>query len=318
MSFAEWINEYFYKPKFSQIALSLFLAPFSLIYCAFSVSIFLIRSKLLNTKIPSAAVISVGNLTVGGSGKTPLVKAIFSLYHKRVKTFIVLRGYKRHSKGLIIVSNHGHLLSNYSAAGDEAMEYATTLSDANVIVSEDKLEGIRVAENLGARLILLDDGFSRSDIHKLDILMPPPVAPFMSLTLPSGAWRYPKSFFKYADFIPNSGDIKSEQSIKNATDKMVLVTAIANPARLKDAFSRCVGVQIFMDHHEFKKSELDALWEKFKPTSFLVTAKDFVKLEQFGYPLSVLELKTQISPEFGRVIDNFLASRHQNSSKELK
>ncbi len=108
-------------------------------------------------------IISVGNITVGGSGKTPLVTALASKYEHAA---IILRGYGRASRGLFVVKNGENILCDVSVSGDEAMIYAHKVPHAVVIVSEDRREGIIKAKELGAKIVFLDDAYSKHDIKK--------------------------------------------------------------------------------------------------------------------------------------------------------
>ncbi|CZE48431.1 tetraacyldisaccharide 4'-kinase [Campylobacter geochelonis] len=300
--FHAWIDRYFYTPSFSQKLLAQILAPLSILY-AFVVTVKKRFSKEIDYKIP---IISVGNLTLGGSGKTPLTKAIFLKFSPKFKTFIILRGYKRNSRGMHIVALDGKILVDIKTSGDEAMEYALGLQNANVIVSEDRVIAIKEAKKLGAKLILLDDGFSKFNIKKFNILLVPKPKPALNLTLPSGAYRYPLSFYKFGDFIPKQSDIKKTSTIKNPTKRMVLTTAIAKPNRLKEHFSSCVGKEFFPDHYEFKKDELEEILKRYNATSLLVTAKDYVKIKDFNLPLSLINLELELSSEFEKKISSFI------------
>ncbi|CZE47251.1 tetraacyldisaccharide 4'-kinase [Campylobacter geochelonis] len=300
--FHAWIDRYFYTPSFSQKLLAQILAPLSILY-ALVVTVKKRFSKEVDYKIP---IISVGNLTLGGSGKTPLTKAIFLKFSPKFKTFIILRGYKRNSRGMHIVALDGKILVDIKTSGDEAMEYALGLQNANVIVSEDRVIAIKEAKKLGAKLILLDDGFSKFNIKKFNILLVPKPKPALNLTLPSGAYRYPLSFYKFGDFIPKQSDIKKTSTIKNPTKRMVLTTAIAKPNRLKEHFSSCVGKEFFPDHYEFKKDELEEILKRYNATSLLVTAKDYVKIKDFNLPLSLINLELELSSEFEKKISSFI------------
>ena len=148
-----WVEEYFYKPNFTQKFLSFLLLPLSWIYC-FGMYIRFKSKKPVDFNID---IVSVGNLSVGGSGKTPLVTALASRY-KNVA--IVLRGYGRSSRGLHVVKDEGKILCDVSVSGDEAMIYAHKLSNAIVIVSEDRQKGILKAKEMGVKIVFLDDAYS--------------------------------------------------------------------------------------------------------------------------------------------------------------
>lgn len=296
------IERYFYAPKVFDYLVACAFFPLSVIYSlCIRLKKFFSKPKDFGVKI-----ISVGNLIVGGSGKTPLVKAIYENFSQKHKTFIILRGYKRNSSGQIVVANNGKILVNVDQSGDEAMEYAKSLKNANIIVSEDRKTAINYAKEQGAKLVILDDGFSKFDIKKFDILLKPSFAPKFELTLPSGAYRYPLSFYKFANFIPANDDIIKKSEIINQSARMVLVSAIANPARLHSYFKLCVGVKFYPDHHQFSADELHSLMRQYNAISLLVTMKDFVKIEKFNLNISLIFLKTQISPKFRAVLEKYI------------
>ena len=208
------IERNLYDPSPAWLALGVILAPLSLLYTLI-VCLKRLFVKPQKFKIP---IISVGNLTLGGSGKTPLVRTLFKEFNEELKTCIILRGYGRKSRGLLEVALGGRILCDVRQSGDEAMEYALFLRGANVIVSEDRAAGILRAQTLGFELVILDDGFSKFNISKFDILLRPQSAPKLPFCLPFAAYRYPPFFYKFADFIPSSSDISQELRIVSAAD----------------------------------------------------------------------------------------------------
>jgi len=208
------IERNLYDPSLAWLALGVILAPLSLLYTLI-VCLKRLFAKPQKFKIP---IISVGNLTLGGSGKTPLVRALFKEFSEEFKTCIILRGYGRKSRGLLEVALGGRILCDVRQSGDEAMEYALFLRGANVIVSEDRAAGILRAQTLGFELVILDDGFSKFNISKFDILLRPQSAPKLPFCLPFAAYRYPPFFYKFADFIPAQSDISQEFKIVSAAD----------------------------------------------------------------------------------------------------
>ena len=208
------IERNLYDPSPAWLALGVILAPLSLLYTLI-VCLKRLFAKPQKFKIP---IISVGNLTLGGSGKTPLVRALFKEFNGGLKTCIILRGYGRKSRGLLEVALDGRILCDVGQSGDEAMEYALFLRGANVIVSEDRAAGILRAQTLGFELVILDDGFSKFNISKFDILLRPQSAPKLPFCLPFAAYRYPPFFYKFADFIPSPSDISQELKIISAAD----------------------------------------------------------------------------------------------------
>ncbi|WP_297921591.1 tetraacyldisaccharide 4'-kinase [uncultured Campylobacter sp.] len=208
------IERNLYDPSPAWLALGVILAPLSLLYTLI-VCLKRLFAKPQKFKIP---IISVGNLTLGGSGKTPLVRALFKEFNGEFKTCIILRGYGRKSRGLLEVALGGRVLCDVRQSGDEAMEYALFLRGANVIVSEDRAAGILRAQTLGFELVILDDGFSKFNISKFDILLRPQSAPKLPFCLPFAAYRSPPFFYKFADFIPSPSDISQEFKIVSAAD----------------------------------------------------------------------------------------------------
>jgi len=289
-------QEYFYSPNLWQKCLAIALLPLSWIYCAGVI----LKSKFSKTLDFGIPVISIGNLTLGGSGKTPLGIAILNEFEGG---FVVLRGYGRASKGLVKVAISGEILTDVKTSGDEAMEYAKSVKNANVIVSENRDIAINEAKKMGAKYVLLDDGFGKFHIKKFNVLIRPSAKPYFDFVLPSGAYRYPSKFYAKADYVVKEGeDFTRASEIINQTSKMVLVTAIANPQRLEPYFSLCVGREIYPDHYAFSRDELAEILARYGATSLLVTRKDAVKMEEFGLPLSVIALKTTLADKFKRII----------------
>lgn len=295
-----WVESYLLHPNIPQKIISFILLPFTLIYC-FIVTCKRKLAKKEDFKIP---IISVGNLTVGGSGKTPLILSLARDYEKPA---IILRGYKRDSKGLQIISYFGKIKESLHVSGDEAMLYAKSLDNALVIVSEDRKKAILKAKELGAKILFLDDGFNKSNIKKFDILITPSPYPKNTFCLPSGGFRESESAKKYANLILNENiDFKREVTIQNQTKKMVLVTAIANASRLDKYLPKEVTDKyIFPDHHPFTKKELEDILHVSKASSILTTRKDWVKMVDFGLNLSFLELEFIIENDVKNIINQY-------------
>lgn len=253
-------------------------------------------------------IVGIGNLSVGGSGKTPLVTALASKYEDAA---IVLRGYGRSSRGLFVVSDGRKILYGVDVSGDEAMIYAKKIQKAVVIVSEDRKTGILKAKEMGAKIIFLDDAYSKHDIKKLDILID--VKSKNSFCLPSGAFRERLWRGKEAVVVKEDIDFKRVVELKNKSDKMSLITAIARPQRLEGYLPEVVSKNYFEDHHSFNKDEVLEIFKRDQSDSLLVTYKDFVKLEHFGLPLSLLDLHVEVDENIFKNIDNY---RRENSAKK--
>lgn len=150
-------------------------------------------------------IISVGNITAGGTGKTPFViflaKALSDNYQKIA---IVSRGYGRKSSGLQIVSAKNQLYMDAVHAGDEPFQIAKALPESYVIVSEKRAQGIRLAVNkFQADLIILDDAFQHRSVKRnLDILLINAKEPWQkNFPIPGGTLREFKFNYKRAQMI---------------------------------------------------------------------------------------------------------------------
>ena len=291
-----WVEDYFYNPNIIQKIISFLLLPISWIYC-FGMYIRFRFKSLVDFDVD---IVSVGNLNVGGSGKTPLIIALASKYKN---TAVILRGYGRKSKGLYVIKDKNKILKNVDISGDEAMIYAQKLKDAIVIVSEDRKKGILKAKEMGVEIIFLDDAYSKHDIKKLDLLIKYETK--NQKCLPSGAFRERLWNLKQAVVIEDGKDFKRVVELKNKTAKMSLVTAIARPSRLDKFLPTVVSKNYFEDHHIFTKVELENILKKDSSDSLLVTYKDAVKIEQFNLPMSLLDLEMEVDKKIFKIIDNY-------------
>ena len=298
-----WIEDYFYNPNALQKFISFLFLPLSLVYCF----VMWIRFKSKKAKDFGIKVVSIGNLNVGGSGKTPLTIAL-ALRYKSVA--IILRGYGRSSKGLHIIKDSKSILCAVNISGDEAMIYAQKIPNAIVIVSEDRKKGIKKAKELGAKIVFLDDAYSKHDIKKLDILID--VKSKNNNCLPSGPFRERLWSDKMALVLKEGRDFKRVSFLKDRCDKMSLVTAIARPQRLDKYLPKVVSKNYFEDHHSFSKEELEEILKRDNSDSLLLTYKDFVKVESFNLPISILDLDIEVDERIFKIIDDGIKIDNKN------
>jgi tetraacyldisaccharide 4'-kinase len=250
-------------------------------------------------------IISVGNLNVGGSGKTPLVTALASRYEN---VAVILRGYGRKSQGLYVVKDKKEILCEVDISGDEAMIYAHKLPSAIVIVSEDRKMAIEKAKEMGCEIIFLDDAYSKHDIKKLDLLIE--VKTPNNFCLPSGPFRERLYKSKNARVLVEDKDFTRVVTLKDRCDKMSLLTAIARPQRLDKYLPEVVSKNYFADHHSFVRSELEDILGRDGSDSLLVTYKDFVKVRSFGLPLSLLDLDIEVSEDLFETIGKYIENKN--------
>ncbi|UWX58096.1 tetraacyldisaccharide 4'-kinase [Chlorobaculum sp. MV4-Y] len=153
-------------------------------------------------------VVSVGNITTGGTGKTPLVDWIVKFYAASgIATAIVSRGYGRRTKGVQLVSDGRHILLGSRDAGDETAMLAARNPGAIVVVAENRAEGVQfLMRQFAGRLpgvIVLDDAFQHRKIARdLDIVVVNASAPQeLDAMLPAGRLREPLRGLDRADLV---------------------------------------------------------------------------------------------------------------------
>ena len=151
----------------------------------------------------AAPVISIGNLTVGGSGKTPLAAEIARmLLEMGERPSILSRGYARKifDEGVVIVSDGSRVLTGVERSGDEPQMLARAVPRAAVLVSSSRYAAGRIAESrLGCTVHVLDDGFQHFDLMRdIDLLVAPDVSEG-TRTLPFGRLREPLDAASAAD-----------------------------------------------------------------------------------------------------------------------
>jgi len=267
---------------------------------------------VLSSRRLEQPVVSVGNLSTGGSGKTPFVIALGELLKARGIRFDVLsRGYRRKTRGVLVVETDG----NAAAFGDEPLLIARRLG-VPVIVGESRYDAGRVAEQkFQPQLHILDDGFQhRSLARDFDIVLMTE-RDFDDRMLPSGRLREPLSSLQRADAIVLPWDFSvhnlsvHELSAENPAirtfarqGKLIwrMKREIATPAvpvapivfcgiaRPEQFFAqvRAAGIMPaaeveFRDHHAYDRRNVErllAMCAKLSAGGFLTTEKDAVKL----------------------------------------
>lgn len=186
---------------------SLILPPFSALYSlATRLRLAAYRRHLLSVSKLDAVVISVGNITTGGTGKTPLVEWIcreLAEEHKRV--CVLTRGYRRQNPNEQVVVSDGHkVLADIAAAGDEPLLLARNLLGvAAVVCNSNRSEAGRWAiNNLQSEVFVLDDGFQHLQLARdLNIVTIDTTNPWGGGLLPSGHLREPLSSLARADCV---------------------------------------------------------------------------------------------------------------------
>jgi tetraacyldisaccharide 4'-kinase len=289
----------------------------------------LYERRILRSGRLRGPVISVGNVSSGGSGKTPFVILLGGLLKSRGIDFDVLsRGYGRKSHGVKLV-DPGGLPREF---GDEPLLIARRLQ-APVVVGEDRYEAGRFAESkFGPRIHLLDDGFQhRRLVRDFDLVLVTPEDARDRL-LPVGRLREPLSTLQRADAVvlmngasaeafPLAGKMvwKVRRGIAledvNMPQRPVVFCGIARPQnfvlQLRTGGVEPVAEAFFRDHHAYTEKdirELLQLHERSESDGFVTTEKDAVNLG--GYlsalaPLTVIPVKLELA-DAGNALDSML------------
>lgn len=262
-------------------------------------------------------VISVGNLTVGGTGKTPMAMHIAGFILAGGKRpAVISRGYKGSARGLTVVSDGGGLRSTPDEAGDEPCLMADRLEGVPVVVCADRFRaGEYAIENLGADFIILDDGFQHTRLARdIDILLVDGAAGFGNgYLLPRGILREPVSSALRADAVfvkgrkgdapvelkplglPTSAfDYKPTALVNLSTGaeakpsalkgaRVAAVSALADPrsfiSTLEGLGAEVTASLDYPDHHVYSTADLDAIRSASGGADMVVTTeKDGVKL----------------------------------------
>jgi tetraacyldisaccharide 4'-kinase len=269
-------------------------------------------------------VISVGNLSVGGSGKTPFVIALGELLKTRGIQFDVLtRGYGRETRGVLLVDPKGEA----SEFGDEPLLIARHLG-VPVVVGENRYDAGRVAEEkFESQFHILDDGFQhRSLARDFDIVLLSQIDLDDEL-LPLGRLREPLSSLQRADAIAVQDNPAKEFSNKltikaggaqgkfiwrmerdfaaaEAPREPIVFCGIARPqqffAHVRGAGLVPAAELTFGDHHRYTIADVERLMkmrDKHSAGGFLTTEKDAVNLGSWRdrlQPLAVASLKLRL------------------------
>jgi tetraacyldisaccharide 4'-kinase len=228
------------------------------------VRVFLYRRRILRPHELGCQVISVGNVTVGGTGKTPVVEVFARELSKEGRKVAVLsRGYRREKPPLaqrvmeafaarsserppLVVSNGRTLLHDSAVSGDEPYMLASNLPDVAVLVDKNRVKSGRYAiQKLGCDTLILDDGFQYLQLkHRVEIVLVDRSNPFGNgNVLPRGILREPVDNISRADFIfvtksDGSGSAELKAELRRLNPRAELIECRHAPRYLQDAFSR--------------------------------------------------------------------------------
>jgi tetraacyldisaccharide 4'-kinase len=262
----------------------------------------------------SKPVISIGNLTFGGSGKTPMAITIANeIIGMGFTPCIIGRGYKRLRDDSNIVSDGSIIADDWKSAGDEMFLIANKIK-APVIVHNKKFLAAKLAEDTKSNCIIVDDGFQHRQLHRdIDILIIDKNTIDKPWLPPKGKLREPIYSAERADFIlshegldmsailpycskskfVNYKTVILEPESKNNMDinfnkPLIAVSGIANPERFRIALlSKGLDIAkhiVFRDHYAYKLRDVENIIRTSQQLSIkqiITTEKDEVKLNEF-------------------------------------
>jgi len=269
------------------------LAPIAAIYGAVTQW----RMRCAKPYKSTAYVICIGNITAGGVGKTPVAVAMAEKYIKEEKRVVFLtRGYKSKLKNVVVDLEK----MPPEITGDEARILAGV---APVIIAPDRAKGAKIAENMGAEVIIMDDGFQNPRLYKDEswLVFDGTTGIGNGKIIPSGPLRETlENGEKRADHILIMGEDKTGLASKcrlpvsfghleplpfDLAEKKVLAFAgIGHPEKfyqtLRDLGYEVVISHDFADHYAYKEADVARLLKEAaaKELAVVTTEKDFVKL----------------------------------------
>lgn len=263
---------------------------------------FLYESGIFKQYIFSTPVIVVGNIFVGGTGKTPTVIALAEKYTQEGKKVgIISRGYGAKAAHYPIHVKAGH---DPSIVGDEPLLIAESTS-AMVVCDPNRVRGIRYLINAGCDLILSDDGLQHYRLKpSRSIAVHPADWQGSTDVLPAGPMREPLSRLAAFDEVIFMDDTKREYFCRDhqgntvefiyLPQDLLVMVGIAQPARLF-AFLDKQGIRftphIFPDHYAFTQNDFSQI-----SAPILMTTKDWVKCRHFAWrqPVYVIGYRVKI------------------------
>jgi tetraacyldisaccharide 4'-kinase len=312
-----------------------FLFPLALIYWGviYWRNLFYKYGFFISRRLP-CHVISIGNITVGGTGKTPTVIFLADYLQQKGKRVAILsRGYGRVTKGTLLVSDGNGPKVTWEESGDEPFLMAKKLTQIPVVVDEDRFRGgTFLMQQFNPDIILLDDGFQHRGLERdLDlILVNSGDKSFNHKLLPYGLLREPWTNINRGDAviltktnlkkpkpflirkIKESGlpillstshasisTLSPENPSSFENKKVFIVSAIGDSSGFNQTVINfgCIisGEKVFSDHYHYTQSD----WINVEALSadadyILTTEKDWVKIEYFSFTKPVIVVGIEI------------------------
>jgi tetraacyldisaccharide 4'-kinase len=267
-------------------------------------------------------VISVGNLSLGGSGKTPVVAALARLLQQRGERPVVLtRGYGRRdaTEGVLVVSDGERVLEPVERSGDEPQLLARALPGVPVLVAPDRyVAGVLAQKHLGATVSILDDGFQHVQLERDIDLVLVSIDDLSDRVVPAGRLRESLQTARLADALLVSGSqddvvtvthvlkhptafrVETTYGFAAPAQRVVAFAGIARPERFFNAL-RSLGYDVareltFRDHHWYTARDILRIQGAARETGatlIVTTEKDAVRCR---LECAVLPMTASIEP----------------------
>jgi tetraacyldisaccharide 4'-kinase len=256
------------------------------------------NTKFLTSTSFETPIISVGNLAVGGSGKTPMVEYLIKTLQSDYNIATLSRGYGRKTRGFRWVQTE----DNYQKSGDEPLQIKIKFPHLHVAVCENRVAGVNriLREKPDINLILLDDAFQhRAIAPSIQLLLSDYNNPFYTdWIMPVGKLRESRKGYQRAhaiiytkcpkDFAPKKSFDKTVfystiqyQSI-DANKEIYGFSGLANNTMFKTYLNNnytLAGFKSFPDHYNFKSSDLDFIAREAQGAILVCTEKDWIKIK---------------------------------------
>lgn len=301
------------------ILLRKILFPFSILYgIVTAIRNYLYDRGFLKSYSFQTPVIVVGNLSVGGTGKTPQIEYLIRLFSNTYRLATLSRGYKRKSEGFVLADAN----TTVEEIGDEPFQFFKKFTNIQVAVDANRKNGIErlLAQDLKPEIILLDDAFQHRKVQAGFYILLTSYADLYAddCMLPTGNLReYPSNAERGQVIIvtkcPRDLSLESQQIVRNKlkpnknqhlffsciaydescyselevvsaisikeTDKL-LVAGIAKPQPFFDFLKKDADILLeFPDHHDFSTADIDSILEQAGGRPIITTEKDYMRLQ---------------------------------------
>ena len=322
--------EFWYKKDLISKFKTLLLLPFSIVWILLS----LIKKNFVKRYKSHLKVICIGNLSIGGTGKTPFSIQTYKILEiLGYKPVFLTRGYRGLTKGPILV-NKSH---NHKDVGDEALLLSKV---GTTIVSSNRCIGAKYIENLKKNydVIIMDDGLQNYQLEQdIKLLLIDkkllfgngyciPAGPLRQ-TITQGLKKIDAIIFTgdgdikdiNLNFINNIQNFDTKLEIKNnfktKQNNFLAFCALGNPIKffntLKKNNFKIVLTKSFPDHYEYKNKDINTLREEAdnRNLKLITTEKDYVKIDDKENEISVLPIEINFSKADGNKFKSFLKEK---------